>query len=299
MAKGDAYDPQARKPIDDCPYTLPRDYMSASQINTYLRCGKCYYFRYILGIQSAPALPMTMGSAVHETYEPMYQAVIDGEPLWTPKQASEFGIFRLEEKAEDDGLPLVGAEKDESIGVVQNVISSYVTLLAPHIKPVAVELEIRETLACGVPILAYIDQIREPTLLEKSKGRTENVMVDYKVTKSKWAESKLANEFQFNLYATITDIKDTEIHNCSKNTKAFKVNKTVEADFLASKHDLASNLRVLRHRYAKNVGVHVNNLVESVADGISKGSFPMAPMDSWACNDRFCGYWQYCRGKKS
>ena len=289
---------QQEKDIEDCPYTLPRHYMSASQVNSYLRCGKQYYFRYILGITSPPAIQLTMGSAVHETYEPMYQSVIDGDKLWTPKQASEFGIYRLEEKASEDDLPLVGKEKDEAVTVVQNVVTSYVTNLAPHIKPLAVELEVRETLPCGVPMLAYIDQVREPSELEKAAGITDNVLVDYKVTKSKWSDTKLANEFQFNLYATITNLKTAEIHNCTKNTKKFKVNKTVEADYLLAKQDLASNLRVLRHRYPTNVGVHVNNLVESVADGISKGSFPMAPMDSWACNEKWCGYWKYCRGKK-
>lgn len=280
-------------------FTLPREYMSASQVNTYLRCGKQYYFRYILGIVSPPALPLTMGSAVHETYEPMYQSVIDGGPLWTPKQAIEFGEFRLEEKALEDDLPLVGAEKDQSMLVVRNVIESYVTNIAPLITPVAVELEVRETLPCGVPILAYIDQVRAPTEIEKKHGHTTNKLVDYKITKTKWAESKLENDFQFNLYATITSLKEVEIHNCTKNEKKFKVNKNVEADYLSPKQDVASNLRLLRHRFSSNVGTHVNNLVESVADGISKGSFPMAPMDSWACNESFCGYYKYCRGRRS
>jgi hypothetical protein len=281
----------------ECPYTLPKPYLSASQINMYLRCGKQYYFRYILGISSPPAIAMTMGSAVHETYEPMYQDVIEGKGLWKPEVAQEYSVFQLEAKAEEDDLPLRGREKDEAVSVVRNVVGSYSTFVAPYVKPLGVEIELRETLPCGVPILGYIDLVRGPTDLEEEKGFDYKRIVDYKVTKSKWPENKLPNDFQFNLYAALTAIKDVEIHNSSKSTKPFKQAKTTEADYFAAKQDVATNLRILRHKFPKNCGVHVNNLVESVASGISKGAFPLAPMDSWCCNETFCGYYHLCRGK--
>jgi CRISPR/Cas system-associated exonuclease Cas4 (RecB family) len=46
---------------------MPKKYQSPTSINTYLRCPRKYYLRYIKGLKSKPSIHLIRGKAVHET----------------------------------------------------------------------------------------------------------------------------------------------------------------------------------------------------------------------------------------
>lgn len=295
-------------------FTLPKEYLSVSQINMYLRCGAQYEFRYLKNIKSPPGVAMLRGSAYHKGMEAYYGDVIAGNSRMEPKQVAEYCVVSLEELAEESDVKLEGSEKDSAVVALQNAVEPYITYVAPLMRPVAVESELRYTSSCGVEILGYIDLERLPTeyelkaahALKKAAGgdydpaevEEEMSIVDYKVSGKKWAPGKLGNDLQFHVYTMARGIPNVEIHNLTVTDKKPKINKQVEADYTAPVQDIATNVRMLRHRFDGSEHSHIENTIEGVAKGISAGVFMRCSMDSWVCDSRFCGYYHLCRGKK-
>ena len=287
-------------------YTLPREYLSASQINMFLRCPKQYEFRYIKQIVSPPAIALLTGVSGHAGFEAYYQDVIAGNTPMTHTQVFEYTVACLEDEAKEQEYEFPAGEKDSTIRVLQNVIEPYITNVAPTIIPVAVEQEIRYEANCGVEVLGYVDLFRKPSNLDlagldpdseeyEAEASTEKI-VDYKFTAKKWSPSKLKNDLQFNLYTLATGLGDVEIHNLTKTEKAHKLNTIKKGDFTKEAQDLASNIRILRHRFDGSEFNHVETLIKDVAESITTGNFPPCAMDAWCCTEKFCGYWDRCRG---
>lgn len=301
----------ATTPEPQHPYTLPKPYLSASQISTYLRCPMQYEFRYIKGITSPPAVAMMVGSAVHSGLEMYYNDRLDKNPMkYKPEQIAEFAITSLEEEVSEKEIPLEGSEKDDTVTHINNAVVPYVNHVGPHFDPISVESEIRYISTCGVEVLGYLDLERAPMKLEleadypdPEKRETAaslglgNRICDHKITGKKWALSQLENSLQFHLYVMATGKHNVEIHNVVKSTKT-AASKVSEADFLLPSQDMTKNIRLLRHKFNPMHFHHIEVLIERVACGISSGVFTPTDLGNWCCSERFCGYWYLCRGAK-
>jgi len=281
-------------------YLLPRGYLSASQISTYLRCGMQYYFRYIEQKSSPPNIAMMTGSACHKGFETYYQDTIDeGEPsVLTGAQIAELAIAEIEEEAAEKEVPLVGEEKDNTVIEIQTAITSYIDHVAPKIVPTAVEKEITFDITENIPILAYIDLIRKKNDQEMYQGSSPSVICDYKVTGKKWALNQLTNALQFMLYAIGLEVGNVEIHNLRKTTANIKQMKDAPDGWATPSQDVTTNIRILRHTFDNAAEQqHIISLVTRVAEGITKGNFLPCLPDEWCCTPKWCGYWHLCRGK--
>jgi len=56
---------------------MPKKFQSPTSINTYLRCPRKYYLRYIKGLKSKPSIHLIRGKAVHETIAQFSQMNFD------------------------------------------------------------------------------------------------------------------------------------------------------------------------------------------------------------------------------
>ena len=56
---------------------MPKKYQSPTSINTYLRCPRKYYLRYIKRLKSGPSIHLIRGKAVHETIAQFSQMKFD------------------------------------------------------------------------------------------------------------------------------------------------------------------------------------------------------------------------------
>lgn len=248
---------------------------------------------------SPPEAALLMGSSAHETLEVYYKEIMKGEEPLTPGMVSEYSVSVLEENADEVGFTLAGKEKDILTTQLEIATGSYVSHIAPGVVPIAVEEEIKYESRCGVPVLGYLDLVREATDLEKTILGCNTVLADYKFTNKKWSLPQLMNSLQFNLYNIATGISAIEIHNVVKTEKPSKGLKVPSADFKEPTValDVASNIRVLRHNFAGDENTHFENLIESAAKLITSGLFmPCAP-DAWCCTADWCGYYYRCRGK--
>jgi hypothetical protein len=232
---------------------------------------------------------MLKGSSEHEVFEEVYNQKIKQSDIFTPKQAAEYGVFRIEENAKEADLTLGGSIKDTVVAAITKETSAYVSAVVPVVNPVCVEKEIRTTLRSGIPFLAYLDLISEMDGTE--------VLVDYKISAKKWSLSRANNDLQFQIYRMITEIDDVQVHNIVESVKPVTFNKeAMDSDDVV---EVASNIRVINVEPESRVSdEHLNNLIEGVAKAISAGIFPPCSLDSWKCTEKFCSHYHECRGKK-
>lgn len=267
-------------------YTLPRGYLSASAISTLQTCPKQYEFRYVHGIINPPTAALACGTVTHKTLETYYKDAMTSSVRLTPKQAAELSRDTFADWTLDNENVMSLEEKNEIDKILPDIVETYVDKIGQFTKPKVTEQEVRMTLACGVPMLGYID------LVADNDGH--DVIVDYKVKKRKMSKSDVENSLQFNFYALMTGIPDFEAHNMIKTEKKPQSRNPAEVDGVI---DHASNLRCIKNRFDGHDAAHFEMLAETAARLITAGIFmPCAP-DSWCCNDQWCGYWKLCRGK--
>jgi hypothetical protein len=266
-----------------------------------MKCGILYLLKYIEEKKgNSDKKEMYKGTAVHETLETLYNQKIEKEQVLTPKQAGELGVHFLERTyEEEENSKIPEADKDASIYDVKGSIEDYVTRVVPYIEPVATEVEFKYTLETAggdIPLLMYIDLIKEP----KVDSDLGNVLCDYKVTGKKWTANKLSTDLQFMLYSMATGIPRIEIHNMQKiekgSTKGSKL-KISGWDETSPELDLSKRVRIVRTVYPPYERTHMENLITRTVQGISAGVFMPAAPDSWVCTPKWCEFFWECRGK--
>ena len=269
-------------------YILPRGYLSASSIGTYLRCGYQFKFRYVDGIVSPPNMALTQGTVGHKVFETYYNNVLNGGTRMSPSEAKDAGVDFLEKEIEKNEIKLSPTELNTHIKEVEILSESYVGNIAKDINPISVEDEVRYISRCGVELLGYLDLVHE------TEDRDEYLIADYKITGKKWNINQLRNSLQFKLYALSTGLYDIEVHNIVKTIKVPKVFNKVAED---GTREVGSNLRILNHSFQKEEADFLEEQIEAVARGITTGIFIPTDPGNWMCNPTWCGYWHLCRGK--
>lgn len=287
-------------------YEIPRGYLSASSLGTFITCPKQYEFRYVKGLVMPPNAALVTGSVIHKVFETYYKDAMSSSQRLTVEQSAELASDIASDYVKENDI---GTTSKEEVGDIQKlapvITRTYVDKVAQHISPIATEEELRVTMACGVDILGYLDlrhrleHSEEEVKLAEDNGIELSVegIADYKITKKKWTLDKLKNSLQFNLYTTLTGIGDVQIHNLTKDipkpmTRKPRASSSEENGVV----DHAGNLRVLHHRFTGDDADHLETMVETAARLITAGTFMPCALDSWCCNSEWCGYWNLCRG---
>lgn len=170
--------------------------LSASQITTWLWCGRKYAFRYVhkLEAEHRPAA-LSFGRAVHSALESLHLAKLDGE---SPDPTSVVRLFRADWQAEvDTGLSF---KHDESPGMLrhqgENLVFEYAKWLGDR-KVVAAEQPFEVDLVdpetgevSGERLRGYFDVILEG-----------DVVGEVKTAARRFDEGTLARKIQFSAYA--------------------------------------------------------------------------------------------------
>ena len=274
-------------------YTLPKEYLSASQISLLQKCGRQYELRYVEGKKSHSNINMVSGSSIHKTNEMLYTDKRNGVSPLTQKQVAELTIYNFDTIVTEEDLPPVPAkDKDIYYSDIIPVAVDYAEHIVPYITPIATELEFTYTSKCGVDILMYIDLIKQ---LREEDPNSRSV-VDYKITGKKWSIAQLTGSIQFMLYTKALGIPNIEIHNLIRKDKR-SIPKNKYTPTYEKELDISQNLKCLQMEYPPREYDHVENIIERSARQISAGVFPMADPSSWICTEKFCSYWDICRGQ--
>jgi CRISPR/Cas system-associated exonuclease Cas4 (RecB family) len=171
--------------------------LSASQITTWLACGRKYAFRYVdkLEPEHRPAA-LALGRAVHSAIEALHLAKLDDIPV-TPTDVVR--VFKADWEAELDGGGL-SYKHDESANLLrhygESLVFEYVKWLGDRRivaaeQPFEVELVEPETGECsGEKLRGYFDVIFE-----------NDVIGEVKTAARRFDEGTLARKLQFSAYA--------------------------------------------------------------------------------------------------
>jgi hypothetical protein len=120
--------------------------LSASSLNTYLRCGKQWMFAYVLGIKSPPSLRAVRGIAVHAAVEVnMRQKLISQQDLPITDVLDAYSTS-FEVETQDGFETRDGEDKGEIKDMGVALTSIYQNQVAPKIQPVLVEHPIQFTI---------------------------------------------------------------------------------------------------------------------------------------------------------
>jgi len=253
---------------------LPKGYLSVSQIETYLKCGIQYYFRYIEGLISPPSIELGTGKAGHAALELNFtHKAVNGADAPLDEVLDHFSD-RFEAEMQDvssQNATYKGAVKDKTT----KLIEIHQDKVAPNLVPASpddIEGKIEMPIA-GIPMVGYYDLA------------TQSTVIDHKFVSRTKSKADADNSLQLTFYARATGKKDVAF-NC-----LIKSNKRDSGTWSEPRVNIVSG----NPRNAQDFQ-WLESVVRYVANAISAGIFLPAPPDHWACTKKWCGYYHKCRG---
>lgn len=252
-----------------------RDYISHSQVSTFLRCGEQYRQRYIEGRIQPPAIAMLKGSAVHKGAEHNWTQKIDSKIDLPKKDIIELTVVDFEERAKEEVFlsqdektigkdKLIGDAKDS----VANIALIYATTMAPTIQPIHSELTI-DTEISGHKVKTILDLVDD-----------KNTIRDMKVTGKSKTQADIDASLQLTFYALAWHSLKGEIPG------GLVIDNLVEKKVPEYKTFATTRSDVDMFRAMKTI--------EAIAYAIKSGVFLPPAEGAWICSPKFCGYYGSC-----
>ncbi len=245
-----------------------------SEIQTFLKCGKQWEFRYLMGIKTPPRAALTVGSSVDRAVtinlvEKMKNGSLLKKEAVLDAYSSDFETRKKEtEWGEDDS----GKQKD--IGAA--LVSLHCESVAPKIEPASVQEEFVLETDAGYDLGGTID------LTEKS-----GVVVDTKTAKSAYDPDAVSGALQPALYDFAYESLNKKPSTGFRYDVLIKPTKTLPA-----RSQTVEGKVTLKDRE------WLFEAIGQMHKAIEAGVTLPAPEGAWWCSKDWCGYWSRCKGKK-
>jgi len=244
------------------------DHISWSQINTWQRCPRQWYYRYVMGLKMRPSGALIEGSCYHTALEVNFkQKVTSKEDLPISDCLDVFsGAWEARVKQEEsidweDEEP--GKLKDEGIWLVR----TYLETTSPSVQPVEVEKPYVRMIG-SVPAVGVVD-------LTDIKER----VIDHKTSNKMYQQEDVDKDDQITTYAFLKNRAIVgQVHVAVKPTKTLPPRIIVMKTF--------------------RTDAHIKwwlDMVTGILEQMKTGNAPPRPY-GWWCSPRFCGYYDMCRG---
>lgn len=259
-------------------------------MSMYLRCGRQYFYRYAEGIKNPPAVALVEGGSHHSVFE-----VNNKYKMKTGKDKKPdtlAGRFADEFSDRAKEIPkrewrFANETKDSVIVRGRKLQKLYGKNIAPIMTPEFAEFRIEMRVGV-VDVVGIIDvggkwSANKVMQIKKGKG-----LMDYKVVGKAMSRGELEGIMSLSFYgwSCLSIMKGLNFSNNPPDVGFCALKKTQTPAIQWQ----TVPLRVSRVKWFRR-------LVLSIADSISRGSFPLCDPTHWCCSERFCGYWHKCRGK--
>lgn len=316
VADEDAFKKTAHEQLID----LPRGYMSVSQIGLFDSCGERYRRAYIEGQPRKLGSNMIMGSTVDNALERVlvayrdlgYNPVPDGIIEDAVSAALETHINEIQYY---EGRLAQESRPHEAFALeARELVRLFCKERLPQIYPRVMQKRISFSLqgvvkdydskgnsedrVIVVPFLGYADYINRDPELEKGLPQSErhgaldihstDCVRDLKTVSKLWHKGRVLDSLQLTLYALGLGLTRTGY------------------DMLVRRQKKESPRFVAQPNTDGYTGVHSKTegdfawavqIVLNTAYLISQGKFPLAQPGAWACNPKWCDYYNACRGR--
>jgi len=252
--------------------------LSASSVNTFVKCGQAWWYAYIAGIKAPPRLKATRGIAVHRAVElDMRQKVTSQEDLPIDDMLDAYDTSWNEEIADgfERGNDNPGEIKDAGVKLVK----LYRKEVAPKIQPTLVEHPIQYKINNQV----FTGQLDVAQDVPVNLWGDPDYRIEIRDTKTT-GRAPMPENYLFNMTGYAIGARQA----------LGEVEADTVFDYLVATPGGKVYSREIRYggpitddqirRFGATVG--------AVADAIKKGSFvPNGPV-SGMC--RYCGYYKMC-----
>lgn len=246
-----------------------------SSLQAFLKCGKLYEFRYIMGLRTPPKAALTVGRAVDEAVNlNMTRKVQTGE--YAPvEEVLDFTADTFAREAADTEW---GEDKpDEQKDMAIRLSKLHAEAVAPTIEPATVQEEFTLETDAGYDIGGTLD-------MTDAQGRIR----DTKTMKRGPTTHEVNRAFQPAVY----DFAYQALRGKPSTGFVFdilvKPTKTIDVE----SRTVEGKVTPLDHEW-------IFNAIDSVHRSIQAGAFPPAPEGSWYCSEKWCGFWNQCKGRKA
>ena len=262
---------------------LPKGYLSVSQVTQYLKCGEAYRRRYVLGQPTKHTSASAQGRSVHKAAEVLHISMINNRAISEEEMVQVYSdqhdvemkdAVLLDDDKDDKSLKDIGVSltrRYRHFAVVGGVDANSKTV--EPIKPIAAERSFKVHLpvidAPAIPFMGVID-------LEE-----EHSIADLKTKAKPASQLEADNSLQLSLYAYVTGKPSVRLDQLVKPTKTLPV-----------RYFRTESIRT------RTETLHAVDVVADVAADIAEGRFRRTNPDNWWCTEKWCEYWNDCRGRK-
>jgi CRISPR/Cas system-associated exonuclease Cas4 (RecB family) len=259
-------------------------HLSPSQIAMFKKCPKQWYFAYVLNMRRPPSGAQHLGSSAHKSFE--------AHNKFKVKTQNDLPVDELQDRYSDAFKSVARSEiqwEDESPDKVYDDGSKIVTLFSvtagPRIQPLLVEQRIE------IPIEPLEGGESVPNLVTVLDLVDDQQKVhDYK-TKGKTAPGGEAdNSDQLTAYSLAHKFKFGHLPSALALDIFVRPMKTKPAGFYEEQATTRGDEQVEIYKQ------DVRAVASTISHSTKTGLFPYAPMDSWACSEKFCGFFAICPG---
>ncbi len=250
------------------PYTLPKPFLSHSQVSTYEACPRKYEYHYIKHFPEPPVVAFKFGTCTHEALELNFaQKVQSREDLPTEAVLGHF----MDGWGRHKSLPFdAGDGWDISLSKGVAILQTYMSFHAPAVQPLWVEQRVEVDVGEGLQYLGVVDILTE-----------DHVLIDFKTAKRPWTAERARESTQLTGYALLVY---TRLGELPANTRIHCLVKD------GSVKDLDAGVRTQEDvtRYCESL--------HACARDISAGKFPRrtkADGHQW-CSQQWCPFYTDC-----
>ncbi len=242
------------------------DHVSYSQLDMWQRCPKQWEYRYVHGLKIPPSGALIEGRCYHETLEKNFRQKVSSQedlPLddWLDIFSTVWDATLLgEERITWEGKG-PGYLKDEGIGLV----GEYRLSTSPSVQPVNVERTYVSEVE-GVKFLCIID-LEEASL----------AIIDHKTSAKRYTQVDVDKSLQASAAAFVLD-RGIVFYN----HVAVKTRKPV--------------IQIVKSYRTRDDIDWWLGMATQVVQQMTTGIAPPCP-SGWWCSEKFCGYYEMCRGE--
>jgi len=256
---------------------MPEYHQSA--INTFLKCGKQWEFRYVLGIKTPPNAALTVGSSV--------DAAITSNLIAKKETGTDLPVdavlevyskdFDVRKKDTEWGEENAGEQKDAGI----ECLKLHHKEIAPKIDPETVQENFVIETDAGYAIGGTLD------ITEK-----DGTIRDSKTSKEAYAEDAVTRALQPTMY----DFAYQTIRK--KESKRFVYDVMIKPK-INKKSIRPAQIQIVEGKVTSADHEWLFNTINQMHKAVTSGVALPAPDGAWWCSKKWCGYWDMCKGKKS
>lgn len=261
-----------------------KSHLSPSQISMFKKCPKQWYFAYVLGMRRPPSGAQHLGTSAHKSFEANNRQKIQSR--------IDLPFDELQDRYSDSfnsigrsDIQWEAESPDKVYEDGQKIVTLFSITSGPRVQPTVVERRITipiEPLAGGDPVpdlVTVLDVVddQQRVIDYKTKGKT--AMRDEADNSDQLTAYALAHKAAFGVPPRELRLDIFVRPMKTKPTGTYEEQATTRGE---------DQVEIYQQ--------DVRAVASTIAHSKKSGLFPYAPMDSWACSEKFCGFFSICPG---